>query len=224
MVGLNNCTKHPTLDYEFELLVTRRQILALDEVGRGALAGPVAVGAQLFEADFTAAPQGIRDSKLLSEKQREKIYPEVCAWGQGAVGFSSPQTVDCEGITRALGLAGVSAITQLLTCDTMLKHTVVLLDGKHDWLTAALPELLQGLQVVTKVGADRACATVAAASIRAKVARDRLMQQAALEYPGYGWESNKGYGSKAHLAAIAEKGITPLHRASWIKSATPQLF
>lgn len=224
MAGINRCTSDPTLDYELQLLLGHSAVIAVDEVGRGALAGPVAVGAQLVTADLPQPPAGIRDSKLLSAARREALHPQVAAWGYGAVGMANARTVDEQGINRALGFAGVEALQQLLPHLPNTHDTVVLLDGKHDWLSSALPAHLQALFVVTKVGADRACTAVAAASIRAKVARDALMRASAQQYPGYGWETNMGYGSRAHLQALAELGLTPQHRASWIKATPDTLF
>ncbi|RRD36417.1 ribonuclease HII [Leucobacter sp. OH2974_COT-288] len=225
MAGLNNCTKDPTLEFELELLLRYQQIIALDEAGRGALAGPVAVGAQLFTAATGEPPAGIRDSKLLSEKKREALYDEVLAWETGTVCFAAAQTIDDAGLTRALGHAAAQAITAVLDPATLnVQQTVILLDGKHNWVTAALPQQLREIPVITKVGADRACLAVAAASIRAKVARDRLLRQLHEEYPGYGWDTNKGYGSAAHTQAIRELGATPQHRLTWLKVPADPLF
>ena len=95
-----------------------------------------------------------------------------------------------------------------------VSSALILLDGSHDWLT---PVLQSPLTIETRVGADRSCASVAGASVRAKVERDAIMRDAHDTHPHYAWDSNKGYGAAAHYAGIAEHGITEMHRASWIK-------
>ncbi|WP_167142617.1 ribonuclease HII [Canibacter zhoujuaniae] len=213
-MNISNCAKDPTLDYEFELLAKAPLVIGLDEVGRGAIAGPVAVGAQVFTPDAGEIPAGLRDSKLLTEKRREAVAPLLDAWGAGAVAFGAAAEIDANGITEMLGRTAREALSMLHEVGIPVQHAVILLDGKHDWLS---PQLNSPLTVVTRVGADRACATVAAASVRAKVQRDHFMIAAAKNFPHYAWERNKGYGSKAHFAGIATHGVTELHRKTWIR-------
>jgi len=205
----------PTLEVETALhLAGARYVIGLDEVGRGAIAGPVGVGAALVDAGIGAHPAGLRDSKLLSEKRREALAPLAADWVRfSAVGLASADEVDEHGIIAALGLAGKRALTQLHSAGALIRDSVILLDGSHDWLS---PTLASPLQVQTRVKADRDCASVAAASVLAKVHRDRLMIEADSLHPGYGWAGNKGYGSAAHFAAIAELGPTSLHRHTWL--------
>ncbi len=206
--------KTPGLDVEYALLARYDTVIGMDEVGRGAIAGPVAVGAQVFTLASGDVPDGLKDSKLLTEKRRVALEPAVKAWGIGAVGYGSAPEIDRYGITEMLGEAGFRALASLAEQGVDLSRAVVLLDGSHDWLSP----LLEGRpEVVTRVGADRACASVAAASVRAKVARDSLMQRHAAEFPHYSWETNKGYGSKKHYEGIANYGVTELHRKTWIK-------
>lgn len=206
--------KDPTLETETALFGAGAPlVIGLDEVGRGAIAGPVAVGAHATAADAPAFPVGLRDSKLLSEKRREAIAPEVALWGAGAVGFATPAEIDEHGIVWALGQAARRALLALHEGGVAVGAAAILLDGSHDWLS---PVLQVPLDVRTMVGADRSCATVAAASVRAKVERDALMRAAHEEHPAYGWASNKGYGAKAHYEGIAAHGLTRLHRASFI--------
>ena len=207
--------KDPTLDVERELFAAGAGIvIGVDEVGRGAIAGPVAVGVHAVAAGTDVFPDGLRDSKLLSEKRRDLIAPLVHAWGAGAVGFASAEEIDARGITTMLGEAARRALLELRAAGVPVEHSVILLDGAHDWLSAALRA---PLDVRTRVGADRECASVAAASVRAKVARDALMREADEAHPEYAWASNKGYGAKAHFEGIAARGLTDLHRHSWIK-------
>lgn len=206
--------KDPTLDIEAELLLSATSVIGMDEVGRGAIAGPVGVGTHVFTAQSGDFPDGLRDSKLLSQKRREVLAPLVDAWGTGSVGFATAKEIDQHGISEMLGEAGYRALQQLREQGVDLQGAVVLLDGKYDWIT---PLVGNALKVVTRVGADRACASVAAASVRAKVARDTLMCEADEEMPGYAWASNKGYGAKAHYSAIAELGLTSMHRKTWIR-------
>ena len=204
----------PTLDFELACFARgARLVSGIDEVGRGAVAGPVAVGAHAVLVGVSEFPGGLRDSKMLSEKKRESLAPLVSAWGPGAVGYATAAEIDEHGITWALGEAGRRALLELHGAGVAVADAIVLVDGSHDWLT---PQLRSPLQVQTRVGADRDCASVSAASVRAKVDRDAVMRAADERHPGYGWASNKGYGSKAHYDGISERGLTPLHRRSWI--------
>ncbi|GAA2187461.1 ribonuclease HII [Leucobacter alluvii] len=208
-------TKDPTLDVERAFFAAGAQIvIGIDEVGRGAIAGPVAVGVHAVVAGTHSFPDGLRDSKLLSEKRRDAIAPLVHAWGAGAVGFASAEEIDTQGITTMLGHAARRALLQLRATGVPVERSVILLDGAHDWLSAVLRA---PLDIRTRVGADRECASVAAASVRAKVSRDALMREADAAHPEYAWASNKGYGAKAHFAGIATNGLTELHRHTWIK-------
>jgi len=206
----------PTLDVERELHAGGAEwVIGCDEVGRGAIAGPVAVGVSAVLGDCADAPQGLRDSKLLSEARREALFPAAGEWcHRWAVGLAEADEVDRLGIVAALGLAGRRALVELHHRGVGVLRSVVLLDGAHDWLT---PALATPPPVQTRVKADRDCASVAAASVLAKVHRDRLMVAADAEHPGYSWASNKGYGSKAHYAGLAELGPSPLHRVSWLR-------
>ncbi|KAM9863825.1 ribonuclease HII [Leucobacter sp. BZR 635] len=208
-------SKDPTLETEFAYFASGHAlVIGLDEVGRGAIAGPVAVGAQAVIAGVSEFPEGLRDSKLLSEKKREAIAPLVDAWGTGAVGFASAAEIDERGITAMLGESARRALLELHTAGVAVDRALIILDGSHDWLT---PVLRAPLNVVTRVGADRACASVAGASVRAKVARDAVMREAHEAHPHYAWASNKGYGAAAHYAGIADHGLTELHRKTWVK-------
>jgi ribonuclease HII len=212
----------PTLEFEQMLHAEgARYVIGCDEVGRGAIAGPVAVGLCVVHREIGAHPAGLRDSKLLSEKKRELIAPLAAGWAlHSAVGLASSEEVDTLGIMVSLGLAGKRALLQLHAAGASISESILLLDGSFDWLT---PVLTNPLRVRTRVKADRDCASVAAASVVAKVHRDALMIEADARYPGYGWAGNKGYGSADHYAAIDSLGPSALHRKTWLhdRTATP---
>lgn len=210
----------PTLERERAELARYPLIIACDEVGRGALAGPVAVGAVAMEASFLDAsaerrriPEGLRDSKLVPEKRRAALARAAAAWvAQSAVGWASADEVDEIGIIPALGLAARRALADLKAHGVPIEEALVILDGNHDYITR---HGSPGLRVQPVVKADRDCASAAAASVIAKVARDDLMRIVHDDVPAYGWDRNKGYASADHRAAIREHGLSPLHRASW---------
>jgi ribonuclease HII len=157
------------------------------------------------------APVGLRDSKQLTPAARQQLVQPLKDWAQDqALGWASAGEVDALGITEALRQAGLRALAQLVQ-----PPEVVILDGQHDWLD---PAGEPACRVVTQVKADQACASVAAASVLAKVARDNLMTEMAANYPDYSWQANKGYGSPAHLQALRIHGLSPQHRASWKRS------
>nr|WP_318999878.1 ribonuclease HII [Mycetocola spongiae] len=205
----------PTAEVELSLLSGgARLVIGCDEVGRGAVAGPVAVGMAGYYAGLGEHPAGLRDSKLVSEKKRALLDPLVREWAPyTAVGMASAAEVDELGIVPALALAGKRALARLHEAGADIAGSIILLDGSHDWLS---PALTHPLDVRTRVKADRDCVSVAAASIVAKVERDTLMCARDLEFPGYGWAKNKGYGAPTHLAAVTELGLSPEHRKTWL--------
>lgn len=213
-------TVEPTLRVEHELLHGGVTALAcVDEVGRGALSGPVTVGVVVITSETMAPPPGVRDSKLLSAVRRDQLEPLIRAWAAGsAVGHASASEIDDVGITAAMRRAAHRALSAL-----SVAPDTVLLDGRHDYLTSrGQGDLFEGDEdhvvvprVVTMVKADLQCAGVAAASILAKTERDRIMAELHTEHPAYGWAGNKGYGAPDHLAALTRLGPTPHHRVSW---------
>lgn len=211
----------PTLRHERTLLRDgARLVIGMDEVGRGAIAGPVAVGLSVVDLATRTAPEGLKDSKLLPEARREQLQPKVARWARhAAVGLASNERIESIGIIAALGLAARRALDALREQGVDLTGAVVLLDGSHDWLS---PAIEGALPVTMRVKADRSCAAVAAASVLAKVHRDRLMIANDARHPGYLWTSNKGYASAEHYAAIDRVGPSPLHRWSWLRQ--PGLF
>ncbi len=214
----------PTLTLERRLLREHTLVIACDEVGRGALAGPVAVGAVAVDAARARrrVPEGLRDSKLVAEHHRPAVAERAAAWvTTSAVGWSSAAEIDEVGIIRALGLAALRAIAELRGAGVVPEEAVVLLDGNHDYIT---PAGGAGLHVRPVVKADRDCASAAAASVLAKVARDDLMVGRHDDEPVYQWVRNKGYASAEHRAAIRSHGLSAHHRASWAIADAPTLF
>jgi len=197
----------PSLSFEQGFVDSgSRFIIGVDEVGRGSIAGPVAVGVALldFKEALSPWPEKLKDSKLISEKIREAIYPDVANWVRGwAVGMSSAQEIEQIGIVGALALAGSRALEELLTESTLRSEIAndgvqLILDGSHNWLgTKAM-----GIPVVTKTKADRDCVSVAAASVLAKVTRDRLMVELDASHQGYDLASNKCYASASHIEGL----------------------
>lgn len=215
----------PTLRLERRLLREDFDlIIALDEVGRGALAGPVAVGAAVMDASGARrrVPDGLRDSKLITEKRRPGMAQRAADWVRAsAVGWASAAEIDEVGIIRALGLAASRAVLGVVDQGAVPERTLVILDGNHDYISRVHPAKLT---VRTVVKGDRDCASVSAASVIAKVARDALMTDLHPQHPAYQWDRNKGYASPEHRAAIRVQGLSPLHRASWAIADAPTLF
>lgn len=217
----------PSLRHERALLgAGALVVVGMDEVGRGALAGPVSVGAVAVAAGTRTCPRGVADSKLLTPAARTALLPALSRWGLArAVGHASAAEIDEFGLIVALRLAGRRALAQVAGLTG--PAAVVLLDGSHDWLsTPQQGDLFEDLPgdsgdsgpgpvVHMRVKADRTCASVAAASVLAKCERDALMTALAPQHAVYGWESNKGYGSPDHLHALRAHGPSPLHRLSW---------
>ncbi|RJT82001.1 ribonuclease HII [Arthrobacter cheniae] len=204
-----------------------RYIAGCDEVGRGALAGPVSVGIVVVDLDATAGLRGVRDSKLLPASQREALVPRIRRWSvASAVGHATAAEVDGLGLMAALRAAGSRAWADVLETVT---PDVVVLDGNHDWLSArSQGELFQTDQgappvgtiacsapVHTKIKADLTCLSVAAASVLAKVERDALMVTLAAEHPAFSWDVNKGYATEAHRGSIDAVGPSEYHRKTW---------
>jgi ribonuclease HII len=214
----------PRLTLERRLLREHAIVIACDEVGRGALAGPVAVGAAVIDAPRSRKriPQGLRDSKLVPEPRRADVAARAASWvSASAVGWASSAEIDQIGIMRALGMAAVRAIADLRAHGVVPEEAIVILDGNYDYIT---PAGAAGLRVTPVIKADRDCASAAAASVIAKVARDALMTDLHDQLPAYNWARNKGYASPDHREAIRAHGISAHHRASWSIVDAPALF
>lgn len=181
-----------------------RTICGIDEAGRGPLAGPVCAAACILPDGLVI--DGLNDSKKLTEKRRGALYDQITtqalAW---AVCLIDEKTIDEINILQATFRAMRGAIAKLT-----IVPELCLVDGNRD------PGL--GLLTKTVVKGDATCASIAAASILAKVTRDRLMVAFDAQYPGYGFAVHKGYGTKAHYAAIDRLGLCPIHRRTFLKS------
>ena len=178
-------------------------ICGVDEAGRGPLAGPVCAAAVILP-DHLEIP-GLNDSKKLTDKKRRELMPiikeQALAWG---IAFASEGEIDEINILQATFLAMQRALNQL-----QVKPDLALIDGNR--------ETDFGLPVKTVIHGDGLSANIAAASVLAKVTRDDLMIEMAEKYPGYGFEIHKGYGTRAHYAALRELGACPIHRQSFLK-------
>ena len=231
--------RRPNLRFEKELLRSgTARLAAMDEVGRGALAGPVTVGVVVVTASIGRVPPGLADSKLLTPAAREALVRPIRRWAtEYAVGQASPAEIDTIGIIAALRLAGRRALGALSG-----PVDAVLLDGNHNYLSepAVLaaacddPPLFEVLPVATRpvepvvhvrIKADLTCAAVAGASVLAKTERDNLLVRMHPAHPVYGFAENKGYGTPEHVAALRAYGPSPVHRRSWrLPGEEPDLF
>jgi ribonuclease HII len=198
-------TAAPTRTIEKDLWSEGHQVVVgIDEVGRGAWAGPLMVGAAILPRERRV--NGVRDSKMLSEANRERLFDRIADWCDGwAVGAASQQECDDLGMAEAQRLAARRAVAAL----PMVPDAAVV-DGKWNFLDGAVRH------VEMRVKADRYCLSVAAASILAKVTRDRLMREAALSYPQWSFDTNKGYPCPLHKAALQGYGPSAIHRRSWV--------
>ncbi len=178
-------------------------ICGVDEAGRGPLAGPVCAAAVILPQGLVIP--GLTDSKKLSDKKRRELFPiiqeQAIAWG---IGLASEKEIDEINILQATFLAMERALSQL-----SVKPELALIDGNR--------EKNFGIPVKTVVKGDSRSANIAAASVLAKVTRDDLMVALAEEYPQYGFEIHKGYGTKAHYAALRSHGPSPIHRMTFLK-------
>lgn len=222
-------SKAPTLTVERSFAENGHRFIAgCDEVGRGALAGPVSVGVVVVDLRAAGPLRGVRDSKLLSPTAREVLVPRIRRWAvASAVGHASPAEIDAWGLMGAMRTAGARAWDAVLETVT---PDAVILDGNHDWLSVRPQEALFATQdgtiapleavgctapVRTRIKADLTCLSVAAASVLAKVERDALMVSLAADHPAFGWEVNKGYATGGHRAAIDRAGPSHHHRRTW---------
>ena len=180
-------------------------ICGIDEAGRGPLAGPVVVASVIMPVDSMI--EGVNDSKKVSEKKREKIYEQILeeaiSYGVAIIGQDEIDEINILNATKK----GLTISLQELT----LKPDLILVDALNGIDTMGIPydSVIKG---------DAKCYSIAAASIIAKVTRDRIMREWDKIYPEYGFEKHKGYGTAAHIAAIKENGLCPIHRRSFTKN------
>lgn len=175
-------------------------VVGVDEVGRGAWAGPLTVGAAVVPRDRRIYK--VRDSKMLTEPEREAMFERVAGWCRAwAIGHATPEECDELGMSEAQRLAAARAIGGL-----GLSPDGVIVDGNWDFVGEA----------ERVIGGDRRSLSIAAASILAKVTRDRMMRRAAPEFPPFNFEANKGYPCPTHKAALQAWGPSAIHRRSWV--------
>jgi ribonuclease HII len=208
------------LVHERALLDQGEIVVGIDEVGRGALAGPMILGAVVLTGT-APPPESLNDSKLLTRLQREALVEPLESWAADwSLGSVSAAEIDAWGLRLALAVAATRALDGL-----RVRPSVALIDGSFNLLRAPqnirfgvkrAPRLTyHAMAATTFVKGDRRCASIAAASVLAKVHRDRLMADLDRDFNDYGWSSNKGYGAKVHLEAIRRLGQTVHHRHSW---------
>lgn len=194
----------PVADFSFEALALARGfacVAGVDEVGRGPLAGPVTAAAVIL--DPAAIPAGLADSKALTARSREALFEQIAACAKVSVAHASVAEIDDLNILRASHLAMERAVAGL-----SIQPDHILIDGN------LVPAQLR-LRAEAIVKGDAKSLSIAAASIIAKVTRDRLMVDLAQQHPGYGWEVNAGYPTKRHLDALLNLGVTAWHRRSF---------
>ncbi len=194
----------PGPSYDFETAAHARGLIVVagvDEVGRGPLAGPVTAAAVILNPD--AIPVGLDDSKALTAARRDRLHDLLMVCAEVSIAHASVAEIDSLNILRASHLAMERAIAGLRT-----RPDHVLIDGNMipRGLTVSAQSIIKG---------DALSLSISAASIVAKVCRDRIMVDLAQQHPGYGWETNMGYGSKSHIAALQNLGVTPHHRRSF---------
>ena len=191
-------------DYSFEtaaIATGARRIAGVDEVGRGPLAGPVTAAAVVLHMD--RIPEGLNDSKALSEKRRNMLAAQIHAVAEVSIAHATVAEIDEHNILRASHIAMCRAIAGLTypPCHALIDGNMIPRD-----ITVSAQAVIKG---------DALSLSIAAASIVAKVARDGIMRDLSQHYPGYGWETNAGYPSKSHRSALQNLGITPHHRRSF---------
>ena len=177
-------------------------VAGCDEAGRGPWAGPVVAAAVIL--DPACVPRGLADSKLLEPERREELFVQICACAEVAVALAPPARIDRDNILRASLWALARAV-----CALPRTPRFVFVDGPYR------PPLADDFSVEPVIGGDALVASIAAASIVAKVTRDRLMGRLGLACPGYGLERHKGYGTEVHAEALQRLGPTCHHRASF---------
>ncbi len=206
--------------HEQSFLERGEVVVGIDEVGRGALAGPMVIGAVVL-TEWSPPPETLNDSKLLTPSQRQALVDPLQEWSADwSLGSVSSAEIDAWGLRLALAVAATRALDAL-----RVRPSVALIDGSFNLLRAPqdirfgvprAPVLSYGAMAATMfVKGDQRCASIAAASVLAKVHRDRVMVELDRDFNDYGWSSNKGYGAKVHMEAIRRLGQTVHHRHSW---------
>lgn len=190
----------PDYSFETEHGAPRLRVCGIDEAGRGPLAGPVVAAAAVIDMD--RCPVGLNDSKKLTHKARERLFAELVECADIGIGMASVEEIDEINILQATMLAMTRALAALKT-----PPAFALIDGNR------IPKFFTSARAIVK--GDARVLSIAAASIAAKVTRDRMMCNMGLAHPGYGFEKHMGYGTKMHLDALKRLGVTPHHRKSF---------
>lgn len=211
--SLGSSSAGPTIQLEATLIAEGAScVVGFDEVGKGAWAGPLVVGAVVFSREALAADlpevlKKVRDSKALSEKRRESMFDDLAAaCSSWSIGSASPAECDDLGMVGAQRLAAGRACVAL---QTELRDAAAVVDGNWDFVSPHVGK------VITEVKADASRLVVSAASILAKVSRDRLMREMAGDYPLWSFDTNKGYPCAKHRLALQGYGPSAVHRTSW---------
>lgn len=196
--------RSPSLAVERDLWAEGHEVVVgVDEVGRGAWAGPISVGAAVLPQDRRVYK--VRDSKVLTAAEREVLFDRIAGWcTTWAVGHASQQECDDLGMSAAQKLAAARAMAGL-----GVEADRILIDGNWDFVGG-------GVKTRKLIKGDARCLSIAAASILAKVSRDRIMVEQAPNYPGYDFEFNKGYPCPRHKAALQWQGPSAIHRRTWV--------
>ena len=190
----------PDFSYETQARVRgARRVAGVDEVGRGPLAGPVTACAVVLDPE--RVPAGLADSKLLTAARRQELFVKIMAVAEVSVAHASVAEIDSLNILRASHLA--------------MERAVAALSADHALIDGNLLPRGLGCPGTSIIGGDALCLSIAAASIVAKVTRDRIMVDLAQQHPGYGWDRNAGYPTREHVAALKNLGVTPAHRRSF---------
>lgn len=197
----------PVSPLEHRMWTTGRAVVGIDEVGRGAWAGPVTVAAVVLDPD--RLPTGARDSKRLSGARRDHVSAVVRRLALVGIGHADNAEVDANGLTAALTAAARRALTAVMEHPDAPEDPLVLVDGPYDLVRRT------GIEVATMIGGDAASISIAAASVVAKVERDGLMERAGEAHQVYGFSRNRGYSSPEHVSALEQHGPCGLHRHSW---------
>ncbi len=200
---VKSAQKRPAPDFHHETLLGQKHgtpVAGIDEAGRGPWAGPVVAAAVIL--DENNIPEGLNDSKKLGEAHREQLFGKICNSAVVGIGIMDVEVIDRDNILNATLAAMQQAIAKL-----PVRPAVALIDGNR------CPDLPCPAEALVK--GDQLSLSIAAASIIAKVTRDRIMCEMALEYPRYGFEKHKGYGTRAHQQALTQYGVTPHHRRSF---------
>ncbi len=186
-------------DLHLEQNFAGKIVAGIDEAGRGPLVGPVFAAAVIIDPDHII--DGINDSKKLSAKKRETLFEEIIKYYQYGIGSASASEIDEINILEATKLACMRAAS-----DLPIRPDIILVDGNMKFNDPSYVSIIKG---------DTLSLSIAAASIIAKVTRDHFMQDLSEQFPGYSWQQNKGYGTKAHIEAITKLGLTEHHRRSF---------